>query len=46
MVANWRQGRVLWLRENQTELVANSIYSVRGQWLRILKDKAGGRKEG
>jgi hypothetical protein len=46
MVANRRQGQVLWLRDNLTELAAHSIYSVRGWWLRILKEKAGGRREG
>jgi hypothetical protein len=46
MEANRRQGQVLWLRDNLTELAAHSIYSVRGRWLQILKEKAGGRREG
>jgi hypothetical protein len=45
MVANQRQGRVLWLRDDLVELAAPSIYSARGRWLRILKEKAGSRRE-
>jgi hypothetical protein len=41
-----RQGRVLWLRDNLTELATYLIYSVRKRWLRILKGKAGGRRKG
>jgi hypothetical protein len=36
---------VLWLRDNLTELVAHSIYSVRGRWRLILRSCAGGRRE-
>jgi hypothetical protein len=46
MVDDRRRGRVLWLRDNLTELTTHSIYSVREQWLRTLKGKAGGRREG
>jgi hypothetical protein len=46
MVANRRQGRVLLLRDDPTELAACSIYSVRGRWLRIWKRSAGDRREG
>jgi hypothetical protein len=45
MVDDRRRGRVLWLRDNLTELATHSIYSVREWWLRILMEKAGGRRE-
>ena len=45
MVANRRQRRVPWRRDVLTELAAPSIYSARGRWLRILKEKAGSRRE-
>jgi hypothetical protein len=37
---------VLWLRDNLTELVAHSIYSVLRWWRLILRRRAGGRREG
>jgi hypothetical protein len=37
---------VLWLRDNLTELVVPSIYSVREWWRLILRSCAGGRREG
>jgi hypothetical protein len=46
MVDDQRRGRVLWFRDNLMELATHSIYSVRERWLRILKEKAGGRREG
>jgi hypothetical protein len=45
MVANRRQGRVLWLRDNLTELAAPSIYSVRERWRLILRSCVGGGRE-
>jgi hypothetical protein len=45
-VANWRQERVLWLRDDPTELMARLIYMARGRWLLNLEWRAGGRREG
>jgi hypothetical protein len=45
-VANRRRGLVLLLRNNLAELMVHSIYSLQERWLRILKKKAGGRREG
>jgi hypothetical protein len=46
LVANWRQERVLWLRDDPTELMARLIYRARGQWLLNLEWRASGRREG
>jgi hypothetical protein len=46
MVANRRQERVLWLRDNPTELAVCSIYRTRGWWLLNLEWHAGGRRGG
>jgi hypothetical protein len=37
---------VLWLRNNLAEPTVHTIYSLRERWLRILKGKADGRREG
>jgi hypothetical protein len=45
-VANRRQERVLWLRDDPTELMACLIYSAQGWWLLILEWRAGDRGGG
>jgi hypothetical protein len=46
LVANRRQERVLWLRDDPMELMACLIYSARGWWLLILEWRAGDRGGG
>jgi hypothetical protein len=45
MVANQRQGLVLWLGDNLAELTGASIYGVLWWWRLILRSCAGGRRE-
>jgi hypothetical protein len=45
VVANQRQGWVLWLRDNLTELAVPSIYSVLERWRLILRSCASGRRK-
>jgi hypothetical protein len=46
-VANRRQERVLWLRDDPTKLMGCLIYSAWGRWLLILEwhtsDRRGGK---
>jgi hypothetical protein len=44
VVANRRQGRVLWRRDYLTELAVCLIYSMQERWPPILDWRAGGRR--
>jgi hypothetical protein len=46
MVANRRQGLVLWLHDNLAELTGASIHRAQLRWRSILRRCAGGQREG